>query len=84
MNQVNRLIIAILVTAAIAAITTIAALWAWNTLAGLFHWPDAGYRHVLAAFLLLATLRFALRGRKKRHGRRNAGYTLKAGRPHGT
>jgi hypothetical protein len=41
---------------AIAAIV-IAALWSWNTLAELFGAPEAQFRHVIAALVLLATLR---------------------------
>jgi hypothetical protein len=81
MKHRYQLIITIFATMIVAAIT---ALWSWNTLADLFGWPAAEFRHVLAAFLLLGTLRFAGRGRKHRHGRRHAGHPMKAADHHGT
>lgn len=54
------------------ALATVATLWAWNTLAELFGLPPAHYRHVLAAFCLLAILpRILAPGRGGRH--RDAG-----------
>ncbi len=58
----------------VAIAVFITVLWSWNTLAALFGLPDAQAKHVLAALILLGTLRFAVahRGhphRGHRHGR---------------
>lgn len=41
-------------------LASVAGLWSWNTLAELFSLPQAHYRHVLAAFVLLLILRQGL------------------------
>lgn len=41
-------------------LATIAGLWSWNTLSELFNFPQAQYKHVLAAFILLLILKFGL------------------------
>jgi hypothetical protein len=41
-------------------VTSITALWSWNTISELFNLPQAQYKHVLAAFVLFLTLRWAL------------------------
>lgn len=50
----------------------LASLWSWNTLAELLGAPQAQFRHAVAALVLLATLRFAVRRRHvavRRHPR---------------
>jgi len=39
-------------------LATIAAYWAWNSLSELFNLPQVGYKHVLAAFILLGILKW--------------------------
>jgi uncharacterized membrane protein YuzA (DUF378 family) len=62
---------------ALAAVATIATigLWSWNTLAELFGAPEAQFRHVAAAFVLLALLRRSLQPRRwlRRHVARRPG-----------
>lgn len=41
-------------------LTSVAGLWSWNTIAELFNWPEAQYKHVLAAFVLLLILKWSL------------------------
>ena len=41
-------------------LVAIAGLWSWNTLSELFSLPQAQYKHVLAAFILLLILKFGL------------------------
>lgn len=41
-------------------LATIAGLWSWNTLSELFNFPQAQYKHVLAAFILLLILKLGL------------------------
>ncbi len=50
------------------AVGFVALLWSWNTLADLFGWPGAEARHVLAAVLLLGTIRAGLTEQPGRHG----------------
>ena len=50
---------------AAVAVTVLISLWSWNTLAELFGAPQAQFRHVVAAVLLLAMLRLAT-GRRHR------------------
>ena len=38
----------------------VAGLWSWNTLADLFGLPSAGFKHVLAAGILMWCLRWLL------------------------
>ena len=45
---------------------TIGCLWSWNALAELFGGPVAQYKHVIAAALLLVSLRFLV---SRRHAR---------------
>ena len=50
----------------------LASLWSWNTLAELVGAPQAQFRHVVAALILLATLRIGVRRRHttvRRHPR---------------
>ena len=55
--DIRHLLAAVLAIAAMM----VAGLWSWNTLADLFGAPEAGFRHAVAALVLLATLRFAIR-----------------------
>lgn len=59
MNQINvrHLLAAVLAIATMMVV----GLWSWNTLADLFGAPEAGFRHAVAALLLLAAFRFAFR-----------------------
>lgn len=41
-------------------LATIAGLWSWNTLSELFNFPQAQYKHVLGAFILLLILKIGL------------------------
>jgi hypothetical protein len=41
-------------------VTTVFGLWAWNTLSELYSGPVAQYKHVVAALILLAILRWPL------------------------
>lgn len=41
-------------------LATVAGLWSWNTLSELFSFPQAQYKHVLAAFILLLILKWGL------------------------
>ncbi len=70
MNQpdVKHLLAACLAFGLIAA----TGLWSWNTLANLIGAPEAQFRHAIAALLLLAILRLAMRQRRsaiRRHHR---------------
>jgi len=49
-------------------VTTVFGLWAWNTVSELFNGPVAQYKHVVAALMLLAIVRWPF-GRVGRHGR---------------
>jgi hypothetical protein len=45
-------------------------MWSWNTLAELFNAPQAQFKHVIAALVLLLSLRWAvLSGRHGKNGR---------------
>lgn len=44
-------------------VITVFGLWAWNTLSELFNGPVAQYKHIVAALLLLAILRWPLRSK---------------------
>ena len=61
------------VIAAIATVVApITALWSWNVVAELFGGPTAQLKHVVAAALILAVVRWALSpGRHHRAGRAN-------------
>lgn len=60
----------ILSTAALLILVPIAGLWSWNTLAELFNAPQAQFKHVIAALVLLLSLRWAvLSGRHGKNGR---------------
>ena len=63
--NIRHLLVAL---AAVAIIATI-GLWSWNTLAELFGAPEAQFRHVAAALVLLALLRHSLQPRRwlRRH-----------------
>lgn len=39
-------------------LATIAGLWTWNTLSEIFNLPQAQYKHVLAAFILIIIVKF--------------------------
>ena len=39
-------------------VTTVFGLWAWNTVSELFNGPLAQYKHVVAALILLAIVRW--------------------------
>jgi hypothetical protein len=39
-------------------LATVFGLWAWNTISELYNGPAAQYKHVVAALLLLAILRW--------------------------
>lgn len=56
----------------LAVLVTVAGLWSWNTLSELFGLPEAHYTHALAAFCLLALLRWlfvpGLHGWHRGHG----------------
>jgi hypothetical protein len=41
-------------------LVTVFGLWAWNTISELYNGPAAQYKHVVAALLLLAILRWPL------------------------
>jgi len=41
-------------------LATIVGLWSWNTMSELFNFPQAQYKHVLAAFILLVILKHGL------------------------
>ena len=41
-------------------LASVAGLWSWNTITELFNLPQAQFKHVLAAFLLLLILRWTL------------------------
>ncbi len=63
-ESIRRTVFAAVLFLATAAI----ALWAWNTLSALAGLPAAEFRHALAAFALLAMLRWwLLPGRSRRH-----------------
>jgi len=52
------------------ALVLLAGLWSWNTLAELFNAPHAQFRHMVAALVLLLSLRWVvLRGRHANKGR---------------
>jgi hypothetical protein len=44
--------------------TTVFGLWAWNTVSELFNGPMAQYKHVVAALILLAIVRWPFRRRQ--------------------
>lgn len=46
-------------------LVTVFGLWAWNTLSALYNGPVAQYKHVVAALILLAILRWPLGVRRK-------------------
>lgn len=39
-------------------VTTVFGLWAWNTVSELFSGPVAQYKHIVAALILLAIIRW--------------------------
>jgi hypothetical protein len=41
-------------------LVTVFGLWAWNTISELYNGPVAQYKHVVAALLLLAILRWPM------------------------
>jgi hypothetical protein len=41
-------------------LVTVFGLWAWNTISELYNGPAAEYKHVVAALLLLAILRWPM------------------------
>lgn len=47
-------------TACLFLLMSVAGLWSWNTISELFNWPQAQYKHVLAAFVLLLILKWSL------------------------
>lgn len=49
------------VAGALLTITVVAAAlwWSWNTVASLTGWPPAGFRHALAAAVIVLLLRFS-------------------------
>lgn len=49
-------------------VTTVFGLWAWNTVSELFNGPVAQYKHVVAALILLAIVRWPF-SRAERGGR---------------
>jgi len=52
------------------ALVLLAGLWSWNTLAELFNAPHAQFRHMVAALVLLLSLRWVvLPGRHANKGR---------------
>lgn len=52
----------------VAIAAFIIVLWSWNTLAALFGLPAAEAKHVVAALVLLGSLRIAIAPRAHRHG----------------
>jgi len=43
---------------AVLLVTTIFGLWSWNTLSELYGGPTAQYKHIVAALVLLAIIRW--------------------------
>jgi len=60
---------------ALFILVSIFLLWSWNTLAELFSGPRAQYKHVLAALMILITLRWSFL--PSRLHRENAGRCLR-------
>jgi len=50
-------------------LATIAGLWSWNTLSELFNFPQAQYKHVLAAFILVKMIKFGFSSNHKQINR---------------
>ena len=59
----------IISAAALLILVPIAGLWSWNTLAELFNAPQAQFKHVAAAVVLLLSLRWVLL--PNRHGKKD-------------
>ncbi len=47
--------------AALFVLVSVMALWSWNTISELWGLPHAQYKHVVAAFILLLTIRWSIR-----------------------
>jgi hypothetical protein len=47
-------------------LVSVLGLWAWNTLSELFNGPVAQYKHIVAALLLLAILRWPVQRRDRK------------------
>ena len=58
MNRNRRTLI--ISMAALLILVPMAGLWSWNTLAELINAPQAQFKHVIAAFILLLSLRWAI------------------------
>jgi uncharacterized membrane protein (DUF373 family) len=53
---------------------SVAGLWSWNTISELFSLPQAQYKHVLAAFLLLLIVKWGLTPGRHFYKRISAGH----------
>ena len=61
----------LLVAAAWLVVAAVTALWSWNTIAELFGVPEAGIRHVVAAFALILLAKFTFQSGHRHHALRS-------------
>ena len=61
----------IISTAALLILVPVAGLWAWNMLAELINAPQAQFKHYIATFTLLLSLRWVILPARHGHKGRN-------------
>lgn len=62
-GRARQIVLAALIFFAVSVLS----LWSWNTLAELFSWPMAQYKHVLAALVMLLSVKLMFFHQRQHH-----------------